>query len=114
MSLPETHRTTSRRELRKALVRLRLEMHRQEIRHETLVLTQPLRRAKGIANSWQQQLGGMPHAPLWGIAGVAALGFFAARSGNLTRLIRLGSSLMPLLGAALRRPSAKPPSPPKV
>ncbi|BBP82037.1 MULTISPECIES: hypothetical protein [Pseudomonas] len=114
MSLPETHRTTSRRELRKALVRLRLEMHRQEIRHETLVLTQPLRRAKGIASGWQQQLGTLPHAPLWGIAGVAALGFFAARSGNLTRLLRLGTTLLPLLGGAWRRSDVKPPSTTKV
>jgi len=34
MSLTEIPPTNSRREMRKALIRLRMEMHRQEIRHE--------------------------------------------------------------------------------
>jgi hypothetical protein len=34
MSLPELPHNSSRREMRKALIRLRMEMHRQEIRHE--------------------------------------------------------------------------------
>lgn len=41
MSLSELPKTTNRRELRKALVRLRLEMHRQEIRHESGQLLNP-------------------------------------------------------------------------
>ena len=35
MSLTEIPQNTSRREMRKALIRLRMEMHRQEIRHES-------------------------------------------------------------------------------
>ena len=42
MSLPELPKTTDRRELRKALVRLRMEMHRQEIRNEAHQALQPL------------------------------------------------------------------------
>jgi hypothetical protein len=34
MSLPELPHNSSRTEMRKALIRLRMEMHRQEIRHE--------------------------------------------------------------------------------
>lgn len=104
MSLPELPRKASRRELRKALVRLRLEMHRQELRHETLQLTQPLRRARDLG----RQLN-LPHAPLWGVAAVAALGFVAARKGALRRGLRLGALLYPLLQALLHPPPEKGP-----
>ena len=40
-SLPEMPQKASRREMRKVLIRLRMEMHRQEIRHETQQLLQP-------------------------------------------------------------------------
>lgn len=42
MSEPKSHQSNTRRELRKALIRLRMEMHRQEIRHESTQLLQPL------------------------------------------------------------------------
>jgi hypothetical protein len=42
MSLPELPHNSSRTEMRKALIRLRMEMHRQEIRHESAQLLQPL------------------------------------------------------------------------
>lgn len=51
MSLPELPQTTDRRELRKALVRLRLEMRRQEIRHESGQLLKPLTRLRGVGDS---------------------------------------------------------------
>ncbi|AYF87377.1 hypothetical protein SA496_07995 [Pseudomonas sp. JS3066] len=99
MSLPELPRNASRRDMRKALVRLRLEMQRQELRHESLLLTQPLRQAR----EFTRQLD-IPHAPLWGMAAVAVLGFFAARKGSLRRGLRLGSALYPLLLALLKNP----------
>ncbi|MFC5698667.1 hypothetical protein ACFPU0_24395 [Pseudomonas sp. GCM10022186] len=99
MSLPELPRRASRRNMHKALVRLRLEMQRQELRHESLLLTQPLRQAR----EFSRQLD-IPHAPLWGMAAIAALGFFAARKGSLKRGLRLGSVLYPLLQALLKRP----------
>ncbi|MNO10207.1 hypothetical protein D3C81_2339200 [compost metagenome] len=43
---------------------------------------------------------GIKHAPLWGIGAVVALGFLTGkgvRSGNLSRLVRLGTTLLPLL-----------------
>jgi len=99
MSLPELPNTRNPRELRKALLRLRLEMHRQEIRHESAQLLAPVRRLRSMGGSLQDGLG-IKHAPLWGLGAVVALGFLTgkgARSGNLSRLVRLGSSLIPLV-----------------
>ncbi|MFJ4344056.1 hypothetical protein [Pseudomonas sp. NPDC089401] len=99
MNLPELPNTRNPRELRKALLRLRMEMHRQQIRHESGQLLQPLERLRGMGGSLHEGLG-IKHAPLWGIGAVVALGFLTGkgvRSGNLSRLVRLGSSLLPLV-----------------
>ena len=109
MSLPELPNTRNPRELRKALLRLRMEMHRQEIRHESAQLLEPLRRVRGMGSSLHDGLG-IKHAPLWGIGAVVALGVLTGKgvlSGNLARLLRLGTSLLPLLRLYLqgsRRP----------
>ncbi|EJT83620.1 hypothetical protein PPS11_32995 [Pseudomonas putida S11] len=92
MSLPELPNTRNPRELRKALLRLRMEMHRQEIRHESAQLLEPLRRVRGMGSSLHDGLG-IKHAPLWGIGAVVALGFLTGkgvRSGNLARLVAPG------------------------
>ncbi|MDR6714733.1 hypothetical protein J2W83_004370 [Pseudomonas hunanensis] len=99
MSLPELPNTRNPRELRKALLRLRMEMHRQEIRHESSQLLEPVRRLRGMGGSLQEGLG-ITHAPLWGLGAVVAMGFLTgkgARNGNLSRLVRLGGSLVPLV-----------------
>jgi hypothetical protein len=57
MSLPELPNTRNPRELRKALLRLRMEMHRQEIRHESGQLLEPLRRLRGMGSSLGEGLG---------------------------------------------------------
>ncbi|WP_375738384.1 hypothetical protein [Pseudomonas boanensis] len=98
MSIPELPRNASRREMRKALVRLRLELHRQELRHESLKLTQPLRQVRDFTHKLD-----LPHAPLWGMAAVAALGFLVARKGSLKRGLSLGGALIPLLAALLSK-----------
>ncbi|KNX78789.1 hypothetical protein DA83_20610 [Pseudomonas sp. 250J] len=109
MSLPELPNTRNPRELRKALLRLRMEMHRQEIRHESGQLLEPVRRLRGMGSSFGEGLG-VKHGSLWGIGAVVALGFLTGkgvRSGNLTRLVRLGTSLVPLIRLFLgnsRRP----------
>ena len=108
MTAPNLPQNQSRREMRKALIRLRMEMHRQEIRHESGQLINPLNRLRGMSQSVQDGLG-IKHAPLWGLAGVVLLGFLTgkgARSngvGGLTRLVRLGTSLMPVIKLALQR-----------
>ncbi|MEG0859377.1 MAG: hypothetical protein RSD81_05830 [Pseudomonas sp.] len=109
MSLPELPKTTNRRELRKALVRLRLEMHRQEIRHESGQLLNPLNRLRAMGDSLQGGLG-IKHAPLWGIGAVVVLGFLTgkgAKSGSLSRMVRLGSSLIPLLKLVMQGAASK-------
>ena len=99
MNLPEMPKNASRQELRKTLIRLRMEMHRQEIRHESQQLLQPLQKMRGMTSNWQENLG-IKHAPLWGIGAVVLLGFLTgkgARNGSLTRLAGVGSSLTPLI-----------------
>lgn len=54
MSLPELPHNSSRREMRKALIRLRMEMHRQEIRHEAGQVLQPLQRMRGMTQTCKQ------------------------------------------------------------
>ncbi|MDR0281456.1 MAG: hypothetical protein LBJ37_26640 [Paucimonas sp.] len=110
MSLPELPKTNDRRELRKAMVRLRLEMHRQEIRHEAGNALQPLTRLRSMGDSLQGGLG-VKHAPLWGIGAVVLLGFITgkgARSGNLARLTSLTSSLLPLIRLFMQQPPKRP------
>ncbi len=113
MNLPELPQNSSRTEMRKALIRLRMEMHRQEIRHESSQLLQPLQRVRGMTQNLQDSFG-IKHAPLWGVAAVTLLGFLTgkgAKNGgglsSLTRLIRLGTTLGPLIKLIMQGSSRK-------
>ncbi|AIB35642.1 MULTISPECIES: hypothetical protein [Pseudomonas] len=112
MSITEIPKTTSRREMRKALIRLRMEMHRQEIRHESQQLMLPLNKVRNMGHNWQDSLG-LKHAPLWGVAAVTLMGFFTGKGakgggiGSLTRLVRLGAGLIPLIKLAMQGSSRK-------
>ena len=112
MSLTKIPQTTSRREMHKALIRLRMEMHRQEIRHESQQLMAPLNKVRNLGNSWQDGLG-IKHAPLWGVAAVTLLGFLTGKGAKggglakLTRLVRLGAGLIPLIKLAMQSSSRK-------
>ncbi|MCU1736627.1 MULTISPECIES: hypothetical protein [Pseudomonas] len=112
MSLPELTHIHTRRDMRKALIRLRMEMHRQEIRHESRELLQPLQRIRGLGQNWQANLG-LKHAPLWGIGIVTLLGFMGGRGAkgggvdSLSRWARLGASLLPLIRLVVRDGSPK-------
>ncbi|MGY2144860.1 hypothetical protein ACW9I5_19410 [Pseudomonas azotoformans] len=112
MSITEIPQTTSRREMRKALIRLRMEMHRQEIRHESQQLMLPLNKVRKMGSNWQDSLG-IKHAPLWGVAAVTLMGFFTGKGakgggiGSLTRLVRLGAGLIPLIKLAMQGSSRK-------
>ncbi|MBC3269145.1 MULTISPECIES: hypothetical protein [Pseudomonas] len=107
MSLPELPHNSSRREMRKALIRLRMEMHRQEIRHEAGQVLQPLQRVRGMTQNLQDGFG-IKHAPLWGVAAVTLLGFLTGKgaksggTGGLGRLVRLGTTLGPLIKLVLQ------------
>jgi hypothetical protein len=98
MTPPRLPEHGSPQQMRKALVRMRLELHRQELHYETLRLTHPLQQVR----AWQQQLN-LHHAPLWGLAGVTLLGFFGGRGiGGLRRGLRLAGPYVPLLVSVLR------------
>jgi hypothetical protein len=107
MSLPQLPHTNNRRELRKALIRLRMEMHRQEIRHESAQLMRPLHRVRGMTQDWQGTLG-IKHGPLWGVGLVSLLGFLTGkgarskRTGSVGGLIKLSATLLPLLKLAIQ------------
>jgi hypothetical protein len=109
MNLPELPNTRNPRELRKALLRLRMEMHRQQIATNPPSCSNRLRRLRGMGSSFGEGLG-VKHGSLWGLGAVVALGFLTGkgvRSGNMTRLLRLGTSLLPLIRLFLssgRRP----------
>jgi len=113
MSLPELPHNSTRAEMRKALIRLRMEMHRQEIRQESRQLLQPLQRVRGMTQNLQGGFG-IKHAPLWGMAAVTLVGFLTgkgAKSGgvsSLTRLVQLGTSLGPLIKLVMQGTSRKP------
>ncbi|MGF0242620.1 hypothetical protein ACQR3P_31440 [Rhodococcus sp. IEGM1300] len=112
MSLPVLPHNSSRAEMRKALIRLRMEMHRQEIRNETRNLLQPLQRVRGMKQNLQDGFG-IKHAPLWGVAAVTLLGFLTgkgAKSGgvsSVSRLLRLGTTLGPLIKLVMQGSSRK-------
>lgn len=110
---PELPHNSSRREMRKALIRLRMEMHRQEIRQETTQLLQPLHRVRGVTQNLHDGFG-IKHAPLWGMAAVTLLGFLTGKgakgagASSLTRLIRLGTTLGPLVRLVMQNSARKP------
>jgi len=113
MTPPRLPEHATPQQMRKALVRMRLELHRQELHYETLRLTQPLQQVR----AWQQRLH-LHHVPLWGLAGVTLLGFFGGRgTGSLRRWLRQTGPYVPLLVSALRlfgtpRPGPATPPPP--
>ena len=102
MSQPEMPQNASRREMRKLLIRLRMEMHRQEIRHESQQLLQPLQKMRGMTSHWKQNLS-LKHGPLWGVGIVTLLGFLTGRgaksknTSGTSRLIGLTTGLIPLI-----------------
>ncbi|VXC67811.1 conserved hypothetical protein [Pseudomonas sp. 8Z] len=92
MTQPTLPRHTSRRELRKAMLRMRLEMRRQEIRHEALLLTQPLRQVKDFSLNLRSG-----SAPIWLTTGVLTfVGIIGGKRG-WRRWLRLALLLAPLL-----------------
>ncbi len=84
--LPVNATGLSRRELRKAVIRLRLEMQRQQLRRESQLLVQPFRQAQGLGHNLSQQLFGGGNAALWGAGGAALLGVLLGKGGRWQRL----------------------------
>lgn len=103
-------RNLTRAELRKAIVRLRLEMQRQQLRQEGELLLQPLKQARHVGQSLRGGLGG--NIPLWGAGGAAALALLFGRKHRWIRLLRLGIALAPVILQMRRKPDHQdPPAP---
>ena len=82
--------------LRKQLIQMRLELNRQKIRHEGLLLLEPVDKLRGYK---QRFLSGTN--PILAVAGVGLASFFIARKKNSVRsllpMMRIAVSLLPLL-----------------
>lgn len=96
MKLPELPANASRREMRIALLRMRLELSRQELRHESLLMLQPLRQVQHFGQHWREQLG-KSSAPLWVAGGAVLLATVAVKKSDWRRWLRLALIAFPLL-----------------
>ena len=86
--------------MRKDLIRLRMEMNRQQILYHSKPLTHPLERIKGMVGMGGNQDGESDHGPSRGplmIAATLALAVFGRRLGKVGKLAKLGITLYPLV-----------------
>ena len=85
--------------LRKQLIQMRLELNRQKIRHESLVLLEPVAKLRNFKQRFTQG-----STPLLMVAGVTLASFFLTRnrqsSGNFLPIVKIAASLLPLLMAS--------------
>lgn len=81
--------------LRKQLIQMRLELNRQKIRHESLVLLEPVEQFR----SFKQRLS-QGSTPLLVVAGVTLASFFLTRNrgatSNALPILKAAASLLPL------------------
>lgn len=92
MTPPNLPSHASRREMRKAMLRMRLEMRRQEIRHEALLLTQPMRQVREFGIGLRSGT-----APFWLTGGALVLTTLLRGKPGWRRWLRIALVLMPLL-----------------
>ncbi len=85
--------------LRKQLIQMRLELNRQKIRHESLVLLEPVAKLRNFKQRFTQG-----STPLLVVTGVTLASFLLTRNrklkGNILPLVRIAASLLPLLMAS--------------
>lgn len=81
-----------RAEHRKAVLRMRLEMHRQELRHEMLQISQPLKQVREYGQRLRQG-----NAPFLLTGGVLALAGLLGGKRGWRRWLRLALIMAPLL-----------------
>lgn len=92
MTPPSLTPKSSHKDLRKAVLRMRLEMHRQELRHEGLQIVQPLRQMRDVGRNLRNH-----SAPLWLTGGALALAALTRRKRGWRGWLRLALVLVPLL-----------------
>ncbi len=84
--------TRTEREIRKALVRQRLEMQRQQVHFHIQPLLHPLGQVKSVLTKQRS----IRQEPLM-LAATAVLALFGRRLGRLGTLARIGVTLYPLI-----------------
>ena len=89
---PNLPQGASRGELRKAVLRMRLEMHRQELRHEMLQIGHPLKQVREYGRRLRRG-----NAPFLLTGGALALVGLIGRKSGWRRWLRLALIVMPLL-----------------
>ncbi len=97
MSLPLS--SASDLQARKELARLRMEMHRQQLRFHAQPLCHPLDQVKGMFTRRRHGHSHSGNSKLPLLVSTAVLAVFGKRLGKLGTLARLGLTLYPLLKA---------------
>lgn len=86
--------------MRKDLIRLRMEMNRQQILYHSQPLTHPFQRIKGMVGMVGNRSARTDPAPSKGplmVATTLALAVFGRRLGKVGKLAKLGITLYPLI-----------------
>jgi hypothetical protein len=96
-------------EQRKELVRLRMEMHRQQLRYHSEPIRHPLNGLRQLLSASTPQSRASNTTPLM-LAGTAFLALFGKRLGLIGKLARVGLLAYPVLRALQN--SAHPPARP--
>jgi len=93
--------SSARRQMRKDLIRLRMEMNRQQLHYHAQPLLNPLERIKSMFRSSPNSPSLTQKTPLM-IGGALFLSLFGKRLGVVGKLARAGLTLYPLLRAYQR------------
>ena len=83
--------------MRKELVRLRMEMHRQQMLYHAQPLSHPLQQVKGFVTSRRSSAESSSGKGPVLIAATVVLALFGRRLGKMGKLARLALTLYPLL-----------------
>lgn len=109
------HKKNDSLALRKQLIQMRLELNRQKIRHEGIILLEPVEKLRDYKHRFMSG-----RTPMLAIAGVGLASFFLARKkrsiGSFLPVMRIAAGLLPLLlnhsteqkTSQTRNPSTKP------
>ncbi|QLF94852.1 hypothetical protein HW090_17305 [Pseudomonas sp. ABC1] len=92
MSRPLSH--AAQRQARKELVRLRMEMNRQQLRYNARPLLEPLRQVRNVVEARREQA--TSRKPL-AIAATIVLGLFGRRLGRVGQLARIALAAYPII-----------------
>ncbi|MGV8844049.1 MAG: hypothetical protein ACOH2I_12665 [Pseudomonas sp.] len=110
MNIPELPAKASRHELRISMLRMRLEMRRQELRYEGLLLLQPVLKVRNFTHNLRGELHG---SGLWLTGGALLLATMGVRNQNWRRWIRIAAIIVPLLTRNSQAGSARTPADPQ-